>query len=73
MQKLLKKHGCTDDGAAGGRKGRKERMAAERVQLADAMRRHAGKPDMLERIADELTGVVTVKQVRSEDTRVWYV
>ena len=54
----------TDSGAAGGRVGRKERMAAERAQLAAAMGRHAGLPDMLERIADELTGVVTVKQVR---------
>ena len=64
MQKLLQKHGVTDSGAAGGRVGRKERMAAERAQLAAAMGRHAGLPDMLERIADELTGVVTVKQVR---------
>ena len=63
VQKLLKKHGVVDDGAAGGRKGRRERMAAEREQLAEAMRRHAGHPDMLERMADEMTGVVTVKQV----------
>ncbi len=63
VQKLLRKHGVVDGGAAGGKRGRKERAAEERAVLAEAMQRHAGKADFLELIAAELPGAVTIKQV----------
>ncbi|GAX82511.1 hypothetical protein CEUSTIGMA_g9938.t1 [Chlamydomonas eustigma] len=64
VQKLLKKHGITDGGASGGKVGLKARLVAERTQLSAAMQRHAGKPDFMALIAEELPGVVTVKQAQ---------
>ncbi len=68
MHKLLQKHGIVGGGKERST-GRKAAQAEERERLAAAYSKHAGKADMLERIAEEMPGGTTAKQVKRRRRR----